>query len=208
MTDISALCGGNLKKERMISLKRNIVLAVISCGLLCALCISCSCGEGEAPSGAAAESTGVSRAIADVSPAGQSEQNSSREDETRQSSGEDESSQEVSQPEESTAESVDYGSVADALWKAEMERQKDDSVSLESRISDYHIDSIEITAKTNDGFKFCVLYEIRPADENQFLIVGDGDSDGRGWITDLIRFVNVVRNGDSWKIAGMGTSPA
>lgn len=79
--------------------------------------------------------------------------------------------------------------------------------TVEDRLEDFTINTIEIVEKRENGFVFTVSYDVKPAAANSDWIAGNGAVGPDGWIVGKFNFVTVEDVDGGPVITGQGTGP-
>lgn len=98
--------------------------------------------------------------------------------------------------------------IARDLLGAWLGKHKDPGVAEDIRLTDFRIDEDKMYKiegdESNSRLVFRILYAVRPAGSHSWWMASSGALQPDGWLEDKVVVMTVVRDGDVYRIEGMG----
>lgn len=102
---------------------------------------------------------------------------------------------------------TDPVSIAKELMKAYFNHYTADGISEDQRLLSFKLNQIRVISQSADGFMFYLDYTVQGTSETTSWHAGNGVGKGNGLVEGKVWFVRVVKEGNTYKMIGAGTSP-
>lgn len=106
-----------------------------------------------------------------------------------------------------TSDLTDPASIAKELMKAYFNHYTADGIPEDQRLLSFKLNQIRVISQSADGFMFYLDYTVQGTSETTSWHAGNGVGKGNGLVEGKVWFVRVVKEGNTYKMIGAGTSP-